>query len=85
MPVQDSLSGNKSLPHGSIANFEKFEYNDKTEHHSKFPVAVEEIEILEKIFGTDVSTLNEITTIQRPNLVADDFIIITIELIQNNQ
>ena len=38
------------------------------------PVTVEDIEIAEKIFGADVSTLKGITTIQRPKVVVGDFI-----------
>ena len=41
-------------------------------HH--LPVTVEDIEIVEKIFGPDVSTLNGITTIQRTQVVVDDSI-----------
>ena len=50
-----------------------------------FPVAVEEIEILDKIFGPDVSTLKERTTRQSPKVVVDDFIEIPRELIEKNQ
>ena len=49
-----------------------------------FPVTVEEIEILDKIFGPDVSTLKERTTRQSPKVVVDDFIEIPRELIDNN-
>ena len=49
------------------------------------PVTVEDIEIGEKIFGPDVSTLKVRTTRKRPKLVVDDFIEIPRELIDNNQ
>ena len=39
-----------------------------------FPVTVEDIKIADKIFGSDVSSLKGITTIQRPKVVVDDFI-----------
>ena len=29
IPLQESISGKKDLPHGRSANFEKFEYDDK--------------------------------------------------------
>ena len=38
------------------------------------PVTVEDIEIAEKIFGPDVSTLKVKTTRQRPKVVVNDFI-----------
>ena len=50
-----------------------------------FPVTVEDIEMAEKIFGPDVSTLKVKTTRQRPKVVVDDFIEIPIELVNNNQ
>ena len=50
-----------------------------------FPVTVEDIEIVDKIFGPDVSSLKVITIIQRPKVVVDDFIEITREPIENNQ
>ena len=37
------------------------------------PVMVEDIDIAEKIFGNDVSTLKGITTRQRTKVVVDDF------------
>ena len=49
------------------------------------PVTVEDIEIVDKIFGPDVSSLKGITTIQRPKVVMDNFIYIPRELIENNQ
>ena len=39
-----------------------------------FPVTVEDIEIAEKIFGPDVSTLKVKTTRQRPKVVVNYFI-----------
>ena len=39
-----------------------------------FPVTVEDIDIVDKIFGPDVSSLKAITTIQSPKVVVDDFI-----------
>ena len=39
-----------------------------------YPVTVEYIEIAEKIFGTDVSTLKVKTTRQRPKVVVNNFI-----------
>ena len=50
-----------------------------------FPVMVEDTQIADNIFGTDVSTLKKITTRQRPKLVVDDFIEITRELIENDK
>ena len=50
-----------------------------------FSVTVEYIEIEEKIFGPDVSTLKGRTTIQRKKVVVDDFIKISREMIYNNQ
>ena len=49
------------------------------------PVTVEYIEIAEKIFGPDVSTLKVRTTRKRPKVVVDDFIEIPRVLIDNNQ
>ena len=49
------------------------------------PVMAEDIEIAEKIFGPDVSTLKGITTRKRPKVVVDYFIEIPRELIDNNQ
>ena len=39
-----------------------------------YPVTVEYIEIAEKIFGPDVSTLKVKTTRQRPKVVVNNFI-----------
>ena len=39
-----------------------------------FPVTVEDIEMAEKIFGPDVSTLKVKTTRQRPKVVVNYFI-----------
>ena len=39
-----------------------------------YTVTFEDIEIAEKIFGADVSTLKGITTRQRPKVVVGDFI-----------
>ena len=50
-----------------------------------FRVMVKYIDIAEKIFGSDVSTLEVTTTEQRPKLVVDDFIEIPRDLIENNQ
>ena len=50
-----------------------------------FPVRVEDIDIVEKIFGPGVSTLNGRTMRQSPKVVVDGFIEIPIELIYNNQ
>ena len=50
-----------------------------------FPVTVEDIEIVDKIFGPDVSSLKVITIIQRSKVVVDNFIEITREPIENNQ
>ena len=50
-----------------------------------FPVMVEDIEISERIFGPDVSTLKGRTTKQRPKVVVDGFIEIPREIIENNQ
>ena len=50
-----------------------------------YPVTVEYIEIAEKIFGQDVSTLKGRKTRQRPKVVVDNFIEIPRELIDNNQ
>ena len=45
---------------------------------------VEDVEITEKIFGPDVSTLKGITMRQRSKVVVDYFIKVPIELIGNN-
>ena len=49
------------------------------------PVAVEYIDMVEKIFGPDVSTLKGITMRQMPKVVVDVFIEIQREMIENNQ
>ena len=49
------------------------------------PATVEDTEIAEKVFGTDVSTLKVRTTIKRPKVAVDDFIEILREMIENNQ
>ena len=49
-----------------------------------FPVTSEDIDIVQNIFGSDVSTLKVITTRQIPKVVACDIIEITRELIDNN-
>ena len=48
------------------------------------PFTVEYIDILQNIFGPDVSTLKGITTRQRKKVVVDNFIEIPRELIENN-
>ena len=48
-------------------------------------ITVVDIEIAEKIFGPDVSTLKGITTRQRPKVVVNYFIEIPREMIENNQ
>ena len=50
-----------------------------------FPVTVEDIEIEDKIFGPDVSTLEVRTTIQREKVVVDDFIEIPKEPIETKK
>ena len=50
-----------------------------------FPVMVEDVDIEEKIFGPDASTLKVITIRQTPTVVVDDFVEIPRELIENNQ
>ena len=50
-----------------------------------YPVTVGDIDIAENIFGPDGSTLKGTIMIQRPKVVSDYFIEITIELIGNNQ
>ena len=49
------------------------------------PVTVEDIDIAEKIFGPNVSTLKVRTTRKSPKVVVDDFIEIPRKLIENNQ
>ena len=49
------------------------------------PVMVEDIEIEDKIFGPDVSTLEGRTTIQRAKVVVDDFIEIPKEPIETKK
>ena len=39
-----------------------------------FTFTVEDIDVVENIFGTSVSTLKRTTTRQRPKVVVDDFI-----------
>ena len=48
------------------------------------PVTVEDIQIAEKIFSPDVSTLKLRTTRQRPKLVVEIFIEVPSEMIENN-
>ena len=50
-----------------------------------FLVTVEDIEIAEKVFGPDMSTLKGRTTRQRPKVIVDNFIEISREPIENNQ
>ena len=52
---------------------------------NNFPVMVEDIDIVENIFGPNVSTLKVRITIKRPNVFMDDFIEIPRELIGYNQ
>ena len=52
---------------------------------NNLPVTVKYIEISEKIFGTDVSTLKGITTRKTPKVFVENFIEMPRELIDNNQ
>ena len=83
--MQEIISGKKDLPHGSSTNFEKYEDDDKAEHHSELTVRVEYIEKSESIFGLDVSTLKGRKTRQIPKVVVDDYIEMPRELIENIQ
>ena len=84
-PVQYIISGNKHLPQVGATYFRNLNIMIMHNIIHNCPVTVEHIEIAEKIFGSNVSTLKGTTMRQRPKVVVEKFIEIPIKLVDNNQ
>ena len=85
MPVQDIISGNKHLPQVGATDFRNLNIMIMRNIIHNCPVTVVHIEIAEKIFGSNVSTLKGTTMRQKPKVVVETFIEIPIKLVDNNQ